>query len=677
MAVSLMRNGLSAEKSIFGQKPNVKVPRSRFDLGRLNVFTSDIGMIVPVDIIPTLPNSDYNISFQYKIDFRPMRVPTFTSYKVKLHAYYCPNEYLWSGWETFITKGRSGNLSLTVPQIKLSQLYYKGSSGSETVKFEGLTDENFKTTDGTYYPYSPMSLIAYMNGSPAYDSDLAETGDSAVPDHYLPYCDSANTLKSTGFRTVDTSALPYLMYQKIYRSNYCDPNLFANSVVKSDVWFPEDIDSSHWRLDYAASNLFGDYNQLFVPQNVEQPTGALITNFVPRPNPVSASETQDGDNAINLTQLRYSMYTDDMFTTALPFLQRGTPEVLNVSSNLNFLLDFSLQNSNPSVSSGGTAFFGVDDMEGSAPGSIPVNSYEYSGSGFSKLGVSNFSVYSPNGLSPAVRYALLGTKADGSGNYGVNIGFTAQQLRSLIALSVWQERNALTNGSYGQFIKVHFDSYPKNQFCEPIYIGGTTSVFDINSIVQTSETTSTSPQGNPSGVGGSSNSQSIGSFRADDFGFIMVLMTIIPDTQYVQQNEHWMFDKLPDDFYMPEYEQLSYQPIPNKMLVATGDTNPDNGDDGLFGYSNRYVYLKQRDSIVRGRFALPVDVDEYYHNYAQARIFTDSPKLSQQFVTVYPPNIDRSFLNATGEPAFLVQFFSNVSGVLPLSYVSQPNTFGF
>lgn len=659
MAVSLMRNGLSAEKSIFGQKPNVKVPRSKFDLGRLNVFTSDIGMIVPVDVIPTLPNSDYNISFQYKIDFRPMRVPTFTSYKVKLHAYYCPNEYLWSGWETFITKGRSGNLSLIVPQIKLSQLYYKGSSGSETVKFEGLTDENFKTADGTYYPYSPMSLIAYMNGSPAYDSDLAETGGSAVPDHYLPYCDTANTLKSTGFRTVDTSALPYLMYQKIYRSNYCDPNLFANGVVKSDVWFPEDIDSSHWRFDYAASNLFGDYNQLFVPQNVEQPTGALITNFVPRPNPVSASETQDGDNAINLTQLRYSMYTDDMFTTALPFLQRGqqTSVDLSVFPLLSDIVPEQASNF-PDGSLGLRVAYG--------PAASPADYISSSRIDNSVNTVVYASPYNSN---------FSGVIALPPGS--TSLSFTAQQLRSLIALSVWQERNALTNGSYGQFIKVHFDSYPKNQFCEPIYIGGTTSVFDINSIVQTSETTSTSPQGNPSGVGGSSNSQSIGSFRADDFGFIMVLMTIIPDTQYVQQNEHWMFDKLPDDFYMPEYEQLSYQPIPNKMLVATGDTDPDNGDDGLFGYSNRYVYLKQRDSIVRGRFALPVDVDEYYHNYAQARIFTDSPKLSQQFVTVYPPNIDRSFLNATGEPAFLVQFFSNVSGVLPLSYVSQPNTFGF
>ena len=182
------------------------------------------------------------------------------------------------------------------------------------------------------------------------------------------------------------------------------------------------------------------------------------------------------------------------------------------------------------------------------------------------------------------------------------------------------------------------------------------------------------PQGNPSGLGSSSARDSIGHFRVDDFGFILVLMMIIPDTVYNQGSEHWMTDSLPDDFYMPEYERLSYQPILNKQLFVSGD---DSVDNDLFGYSNRYVYMKQRDSIVRGRFALPSSIDKYYHSYVQSRTFEDTPKLSQQFVTVYPPNLDRSFLSYDGEPAFLVQFWSDVKAVAPMSYVSQPNTFGF
>ena len=177
MPVSQMRNGLTAENSIFSQKPSINVPRSRFDYSRFNVFSADIGGIYPVDCFITLPNDDFELFCQYKIDFRPLLVPSLTSYKVKVHYYFCPNEYLWSGWETFISKGRSGNLILQVPKIKVSSLC------DTSVKLSGLTDPNFKTADGSYFPYTPQSLLSYMLGSVPYSSTV---DDNYVPDHYLP-----------------------------------------------------------------------------------------------------------------------------------------------------------------------------------------------------------------------------------------------------------------------------------------------------------------------------------------------------------------------------------------------------------------------------------------------------------------------------------------------------------
>lgn len=665
MPVSQMRNGLTAGNSIFSQKPTVKVSKSKFDLSRLNCFTSDIGMIVPVDVIPTLPGDVFNLSCQYKIDFRPLIVPTLTAYKVKIHYYYCPNQYLWEGWESFISKGRSGKLALTVPTIKLSDLCTK--SGGSYPKLSGLTDPNFRSTSGSYYPLGVHSLSGFLSGAIPYHS----SGTGVSSNHYLPYIDDTATLVDTGFKTPDVNALPYLMYQKIWRSNYCDPNLYSNGVVESKVWFPDDIDSSHWRFSYSFNNLGGTYNELFVPMTETTPSN-VVANFVPVPSKVGQS---GGDNAVNLLQLRYSMYMDDMFTTALPFLQRGPQTMLDLEAVLNLpeetlklgsssFIDVSSQSVYPSVGVAlnsihknlSTSFYSIQKAEANT----------------NYTRVAGPAVTYPKSYGEPNFYPILtsGGKANVSG-----IGFSAQQLRSLLALSVWQERNALTNGSYGQFIKVHFDNSPNNTYCEPIYIGGTTSVFNINSVLQTSASQDGStPQGNPSGIGSSGNSGKIGTFYSNDFGFIMALMTIIPDTIYTQSSEHWTFETSPDDYFMPEYEQLSYQPILNKQLYFS---NVEATDNDLFGYSNRYVYLKQRDSVARGMFALPSSVDAYYHSYVQSRQFGSAPVLSQQFVTVYPPNIDRSMLAYPGEPSFLVQFYSGVSAVRPLSYVSKPNTFGF
>lgn len=662
MPISQMRNGLSAEKSIFSQKPNIKVPRSRFNLGRPNNFTASTGMIIPIDLIRTMPNAEYRISNQYKIDFRPMLVPTFTSYKVKIHYYACTMEDLWSGAETFITKGRSGNLALTIPQINVSELCTK--TGDGFIKLSGLTDPNFKTKDGTYYPFSAMSLLGYFLGTPPYDSAVS----SRVNDHYLPYMDSEATINETGNKFVDCNALPFLMYQKIYRSNYMDPNLYSNGVVKSDVWFPEDIDSTHWRFDYSASNLGGQCNCFFVPTTVT--TGipsTIVANFVPLASPITGED--NGDNCVNLTQLRYSMFTDDMFTTALPFLQRGNPASLSVSTPISILDTFNIGTyGTPSSQRHLLGYYGSDYVPG----------------------LNGFIASDPDSDGSSVNNTPLAFKLFSYGNQKIHnllatdssidtlsISFNAQQLRSLLAMSVWQERNALTNGSYGQFIKVHFDSYPNNQYCEPVYIGGTTSVFNINSVIQTSASpvgnNAGTAQGTQTGIGGTSNRQDICTYYSKDYGYILGLMTIIPDTTYTQMNEHVFTDKTVDDFYFPEFEQLSYQPILNRQIVASGQP----ADDDLFGYSNRYVYEKQREGIARGRFCLPSFVDAYYHAYQQTRYFLDTPKLNQQFVTVYPPNIDRSYLAYPGEPEFLVQFYSDVNAVLPLSYVAQPNTFGF
>ena len=643
MAVSLMRNGLSAENSIFSQKPSIKVGRSKFDLSRLNCFTGDIGELIPVDIIPTLPNDDFDLSCQYQVDFRPMITPSFTPYKVKVHYYYCRMSDLWQGWNSFISKGRSGKLALTVPTVSTSAFVQSASNFPKVADIVGSSVQIHLDAVG--------SLFDYLVGS---SSGLGTVTDGGVDYNYYPF---AVSVASSGYKYLDCNVLPFLMYQKIFRSFYLDPNLMSNGYVTSDVWFPDDLDGSLWRLDYSGSN-FDSATGMFAP--IGYSSDSVKANFVPVPLLSDSSNSDYADTAVNVLSLRYSQYNDDIFTTALPFLQRGPQTSLDLSSasSLEFdsLIGKGISDFTYSSSGGSASFYGSPSGISFVSGSsfeIPFNRVRIEpGDGLAHT--INLDSFSFSGLSQQVV-------------------LTAQSLRSLLALSIWQERNALTNGSYQQFIKVHFDDSPNTAYYEPRYIGGTASYFNLSSVVQTSASVDNSPLGTQAGIGQSKNSGSIGHFKSPDFGFIMVLMSIVPDNVYVQNTDHWQIDVNPDDYYMPEYEQLAYQPVLKKQLCVSGSSS----DDEVFGYSNRYVYLKQRDSVARGMFALPPSVDSYYSSYVQKRIFTSQPSLSPEFVTCYPPNIDRSFLAVPGEHAFMCQFFSGVKAVRPLSYIAHPNDFGF
>ena len=94
--------------------------RSRFDLSKITNITLEPGMIVPIDLFEVLPGDDIDISNEMILDTLPMIAPSLTQYKVLVHWYYMKARDCWKGFKTFWTRGRSGNINLTIPKINTS-----------------------------------------------------------------------------------------------------------------------------------------------------------------------------------------------------------------------------------------------------------------------------------------------------------------------------------------------------------------------------------------------------------------------------------------------------------------------------------------------------------------------------------------------------------------------------
>lgn len=651
MPQTQLSSRLGSDNSIFDVKENAHISKSRFDFSRKNFTTIDIGGLYPVDFFQVYPGDVVDLSCRYILDTMPLAVPPVNNYFVRTHWYYVPMSALWKGWNTFITKGRSGGIDLTVPRVAL-----RGNSVSDdTSVFSGSAYRvNSVTGLGQYLGYPAVFMSANYSSSPYYLPAVLTGYDTAI-NGYLP----------------SVSVLPFLAYQKIYRYNYLPLNLMQDN----KVWLPDDM-QDEWRLDYSASNLSGLY---FVPESASMPGSSVskVANFVP-----SVS-----DNCVNVCQLRYATFGNDYFTTAKPWIVRGdqasvpmgsvvlgdfTAQVMASSGYyaLSTLPQYAVYGNNKPTA--GSTFMGVPSV-GYKPTASVANSVGVAADSAGTVIPTNGASVVFSGVNESnVRrlYAQIPSQTA-----SINANLSANTLRNLIALSVWQERNVLTNGNYNQYTQVHWRSNPRSPEYEPVYLGGTSDVINFTQVVQTSASTDSSPLGTQAARGNSSSGGKCFHFECRDYGYIMGIMFVQPEVVYGQGVPHEFLDLHNEDFYTPEFANLGFQPILNKEIFVTSDNDSLNND--LFGYQSRYSYLKQRSSVVSGMLSVPYERDNLYGSYVQSRRFSSQPELSAQFVTMSPSNIRRDFLAFPNYPAFKLQFASDVSLVRALPYQTTPETFGF
>lgn len=638
--------GTGASSTLFQHDRPNKPQVSRFDLSRKVNFSLDTGMIVPIELLETYPGDKFRISHKMALDTLPLVAPSLTNYKIVTHWYYMKKRDMWKGWKTFSTKGRSGNVNLTVPQCDLNYPLDKPKGGTVVVPVNGVD----KRAYGYHYAISNHSLSSFLGVPPSmngYYGIVFENNISSafVVKNYLPNSfkitnngelttdqfKAYNNAIKTGFGNYSkVSALPFVMYQSICKHFYVNPNLLQDNVAL----FPVEGDDD-WILPYTIQNNIANYisGRSEITSNDKISIDGVYSN----------DETD-----VDLRLLRYAMFDDDYFTTALKDLQRGSAPTLDADvSNVDFTVS----------------------------GNVLVDSYVPSQvddtAKFAEVSDGLIKDESGNNVNGLL---ALGPLANHLSLQNLKMTMTANQLRSLLAMSVWQERNMRVDGSYNKMIYQHWAVTPRSEEHVPVYIGGTVDYLNFSTVIQNSESSSSSPLGSTAGFGSSGGAGSVCSdFYCEDHGYIMGVMIIKPETIYQQGVDKLLTEITFDDFAQPEFQGLSPESILNKELYVSGDSY----DDELFAYQERYTYLKVRQNVNRGLMQCKPDKDLLFSAYTQARWFDAVPKFSYQFLCMAPHNLRRDWLAYPSYPAFRCQLLSEVFVTRKFSYTSEPNTFGF
>ena len=339
--------------------------------------------------------------------------------------------------------------------------------------------------------------------------------------------------------------------------------------------------------------------------------------------------------------VRNKCWKRDLFTSALPWQQRGVAPALPLSGTL----PVSFVNN-----AGDGAFLNHSSYKW---GSI----FPVSGDS-TKLG---FDIKGTGVLDADVTAGSQMHSVSGSVDLSNAGTFTIAELRASFQLQKWLERSARGGTRMKEILLAHFGEAPSDEvLSRPAFIGHTSTPILISEVLQTSETTSESAQGNLSGHGVSASRGYIGKYHAKEFGYIITLGCIVPDTSYSQGINRQFTKHSRWDFFWPETMFLSEEAV-RQMEIFAGDDAAENAS--VFGYQSRFYELRSRQNIFCGNFRSDL---KFWH---MGREFGDAPLLNESFVKMVPT---KRIFASIEEPGFLVDHFNVHTWYRPIPKNIEP-----
>ncbi|AXH76409.1 MAG: major capsid protein [Microviridae sp.] len=242
---------------------------------------------------------------------------------------------------------------------------------------------------------------------------------------------------------------------------------------------------------------------------------------------------------------------------------------------------------------------------------------------------------------------------------------TINSLRQAFQIQKLLERDARGGTRYTELLRSHFGvTSPDSRLQRPEYLGGSSTRVNISAVAQTSETGTTTPQGNLAAFGTAGAHFHGFNKSFTEHCVIIGLVNLRADLSYQQGIRRMWSRRTRFDFYWPALAHIGEQSVLNKEIYAQGTAT----DENVFGYQERWAEYRYFPSQITGRFrsnaTLPLDI------WHLAQDFASLPSLNSSFITENPP-LKRALAVQT-EPEMIFDSYLSLNCARPMPIYSVP-----
>lgn len=608
-----------------------KTSKNSFDLSHRNLFTAKVGELIPCSVFELNPGDTINLDTSYFTRTAPLDSAAYTRLRENVQFFFVPYSQLWKYFDSQVMNmtstpngadisrvatGLTSNSKITtqMPFVQYKALHEEltnqANAGIDALGSHGLTDSLLNNGEYRWACSAKLLQMLGYGNFPEQNFNISQGQSHYTLDDYTLAPDIPNIPNNS--YNLNLSIFRLLAYHKVCNDHYTYRQ-----------WQP--YNAYLCNVDYLVPDKSGSLD---------------ISSLLPWKN-----NLQGKDN-LTLLDMRFSNLPLDYFNGVLPTPQFGSESVVNLN-----LGSASGQASINGVTSTDQGRWSPDRPDDFVAGSPVVATQSSKGSYYldykSSRGQASYTHNHAFNGSATIDTALSGT-------------LSIAALRQATALQKYKEIQLANDSDFVSQIEAHFGVTPKHSDTVSYFLGGASSMIDINPQVNSNLadwSQSNAIKAAPLGQGHGKIK-----FTADTYGIVLGIYRCVPVLDYAHVGvDRTLLKTDASDFVIPELDSIGMQQsIIGEIMMPSYHNGTQGFTTGYsvrptnsFGYAPRYAEYKTSFDRFNGEFCYSLnnwvtglDLSRLWQlTYGQSSTNDFSKILAPELFNCRPDLVKSIFLN--------------------------------